>query len=386
MEEPDKSLMEQKLSAPIASGQVCAAPTIESWPDPVEGSNLLDDVAGTYRKYLLLPAGAADALALMVAHFHSCIAFEHSPRLSFQAVEKGCGKTTALEITARLSPAPLVAENMTAAVLIRAAGMRGVTLLLDEVDAWLLGNEAMRGILNAGHRRGGQVCRCDEPGRSIRAYKVFAPVVLAGIGSLPDTLQDRSVVIRLTRAKPGEIQARYDSRRTAAEEQLRAKLARWTKDNLSRLEICDPVLPGDAQNRLADNWRPLFSVAEVAGRDWPLRAADAYRKLNSTGSAKEEGIRIELLRDVRAIFNTVRAKKLASAVLVHELVKLEGQPWAEFEGRRAISTHKVAYLLHGFGINPRTIRFGGSTAKGYDRADFEDIFERFLPQTMMPQL
>ncbi len=161
-----------------------------------------------YAKYLVLPSGAPDALALMVAHFHCYRAFLHTPRLIFQAAEKGCGKTTALEVTASLSPCPFMAENMTTAVPFRLAGLQRLTVILDECDTWLPGNEAMRGILNAGHRYGGAVPRCE--GRSIREYNVFAPVALAGIGALHETLQDRSIVIHLTRAKPGELKALFD--------------------------------------------------------------------------------------------------------------------------------------------------------------------------------
>jgi len=31
-------------------------------------------------------------------------------------------------------------------------------------------------------------------------------------------------------------------------------------------------------------------------------------------------------------------------------------------------------------IQPRTIRIGSSTAKGYKLEDFEDVFARYLPQ------
>jgi hypothetical protein len=195
------------------SGAPLAPPSTELHLEPSDGPRLLNQVAEAFKRYLVLPVGAADALALMVAHFHCYDAFLHTPRLSFQAVEKGCGKTTALELTACLSPRSLIAESVSTAVLFRVTEIQGVTILLDEVDAWLLGNEEMRGILNAGHRRAGQVLRCGKE-NSVRKYNVFAPVVLAGIGALPDTLQDRSIVIRLTRAKPGELNARFDPRKT----------------------------------------------------------------------------------------------------------------------------------------------------------------------------
>ncbi len=345
-------------------------------PATGEGSRLLDQVAGTYRRFVVLPPGAADALALLVAHFHCYDAFLCTPRLSFQAAEMGCGKSTALAITACLVPFPMMAENMSAAVLYRVTSFGRITLLLDEVDAWLLGNEEMRGVLNAGHQRGGKVFRC-EGKEKVRGYNVFAPVVLAGIGALPGTLQDRSIVINLTRAKPGELQARFDPRWTTAEDTLRARLAEWASYNFDRMKECAPVLPPEAVNRLADNWRPLFAVAEVAGGDWPRRALKAFRQLNQH-RVSDQSIRVKLLQDIRTVFTAARATKLPSAQIVSELAKLEGQPWAEYLGRRSISTHQVAHLLRGFGVSPHTVRFGTVTAKGYDVADFQDVFDRFL--------
>ena len=71
----------------------------------------------------------------------------------------------------------------------------------------------MRGMLNAGHRRGGRALRCEGESNDVRALNVFAPVVLCGIGALPGTLHDRSILIpRLERAKPGEIKASDSSR------------------------------------------------------------------------------------------------------------------------------------------------------------------------------
>src|SRR5438045_2040209 len=38
-------------------------------------------------------------------------------------------------------------------------------------------------------------------------------------------------------------------------------------------------MPPSAYNRLADNWRPLFAIAQTAGGDWPRRALEAFNQL-----------------------------------------------------------------------------------------------------------
>jgi hypothetical protein len=84
------------------------------------------------------------------------------------------------------------------------------TLLLDEVDAYLHQSEELRGLLNAGHKRGACAYRCEGEGKAVRAFHAFAPAALAGIGSLPATLRDRSVLVPLVAAEEGQIATRFD--------------------------------------------------------------------------------------------------------------------------------------------------------------------------------
>ena len=57
-------------------------------------------------------------------------------------------------------------------------------------------HEELRGLVNAGHRRGAVAHRCVvEKGVKVEEFPAFAPAALAGIGDLPDTILDRSVVV-----------------------------------------------------------------------------------------------------------------------------------------------------------------------------------------------
>src|SRR5207247_4814056 len=40
----------------------------DPWPDPVDGAELLDEIAATFARFVVLPEGAADALALWTLH------------------------------------------------------------------------------------------------------------------------------------------------------------------------------------------------------------------------------------------------------------------------------------------------------------------------------
>jgi putative DNA primase/helicase len=361
-------------------------PDVQPWPDPVDGAEILSAVAVRFALYVALPPGAADALALWVTHAHCYTAFIYTPRLNLCSPEKGCGKTLALDVVASLTPRALRTESITPAVLFRLVESCKPTLLLDEVDAYLNEAEELRGLLNAGHKRGARAYRCEGDSNTVRGFNAFAHAALAGIGHLPGTLHDRSIVIRLVRARPGEVLARFDSRRIETETELCRKLARWTADNFARLETADPAMPEMAFNRLADNWRVLFAVAEAAGADWPARAAASFAALTRTEDTDAQGIGATLLADIAAAFAVAEADKMPSAKLAEALAHMEGRPWPEFgKARKPITANQLANQLRKFGIGPHVIRLGTDTARGYDVADFADAFARFLPNATFPE-
>ena len=359
-------------------GQSVELADVAPWEQEVNGGDVLNEVAETISKYVALPDGAADAIALWIAHAHVINAFSHTPRLNIQSPEKRCGKTTLRDVVATLVPKPLSTENLSTPVMFRVVDKYRPTLLADECDSWINGNEDLRGLLNAGHKRGGQALRCVGDDFEPRAFNVFAPVVLAGIGSLPGTLNDRAIVVRLARAKPGEVTSRFDSRHIEPETTLCRKLARAIADNFDALKRCDPQLPGTAFNRLADNWRPLFAIAEIAGSDWPKRCADAYAKLTATDDLDAHGIGTLLLADIAEIYRDEHTDKLPSARICELLVALEGRPRAEWgRHRKPISPNQLANQLRRFGISPQVIRIGDEMPRGYMLDDFSEAFTRY---------
>ena len=109
-------------------------------------------------------------------------------------------------------PRPVEAVNTTPAYLFRKVSDPAgpPTILYDEIDT-LFGprakdNEEIRGMLNAGHRRGAMAGRCVVRGKIVETEELpaYCALALAGLGTLPDTLLTRSVVIRMKRRAPGE--------------------------------------------------------------------------------------------------------------------------------------------------------------------------------------
>jgi hypothetical protein len=336
-----------------------------------------------YTHYISLPPGAAEALTLFTAHVPAYTAFCQSPRLNLYSPKRGCGKTTTLDVLATLVPRPFRAENIRAAVLFRVVDQQQPTLLLDEVDTYLHQADELRGLLNAGHKRGSRAYRCEGGGNTIRAFRAFAPAALAGIGTLPPTLHDRSILIPLTEVQAGHSLSRFDETRTDLEKTLARKLARWAKDNFATLAACDPPLPPSAFNRLADNWRPIFAVAQTVGGHWPQRALDAFVQLNQKPVVVQD-LGLALLADIQLIFAQSGANRLFSTALVHSLRSLPNRPWSHLRTinhQPLILTQKrLSLLLAGFDIHPKLVRIGQNRGKGYELADFAKAFDQLLLQ------
>jgi hypothetical protein len=381
--------IDQSINIPIAKsakqsaanakpqGSKVTLPHVEPWPDAVNGEEVLNEMAETFSRYAVLPEGASHALALWCAYAHGFDAFQCSPRLYVTSPEKGCGKSTLRDVIALFVPRPLSTENASVAVLFRLIEQYKPTVLADECDAWLPDNEELRGLLNAGHRRGGTVYRCEGDDHGVRGFDVFAPAVLCGLGQLPGTLFDRSIVIQLDRARPGELKARFDSRHVEKETELCRKAARFIADNKGLLDACDPALPDGVYNRLADNWRPLFAVAEIAGGQWPMRAGAAFRSLVRSDDLDAQGLGVTLLRDIREVFD---CQEMFSRELVEKLSALDESPWKEFgRSRQPISMRQLGKLLKPYGICSRDVYPEGEHGKGYRLADFVKAFERYLP-------
>jgi putative DNA primase/helicase len=360
-------------------GRALSLPKPEPWPDPVNGAELMDALAASIRRHVVMPDPAADTAALWVLHTYLLDCSGISPRLAITSPEKGCGKTTLLDVLSRLIMRPLPTANATASAIFRVVEMQQPTLLIDEADTFLSENEELRGILNSGHRQGGSVIRTVGEDFEPRAFSTYSACAIALIGKLPATLTDRSVPIDLRRRRPDEAVEAFRFDRTGALDQLAREAARWAIDHADHVRGADPDMPAGVFNRAADNWRPLLAIADAAGGDWPARARLAVQYTGASAAGDEQSARVLLLSDIRAVFAERRLDRLPSAELVEALIAIEGRPWAEWKAGKPITANGLARLLAPFAIKPGTIRTGGATPKGYQLAQFEDAFARYLP-------
>jgi len=357
------------------------------WTEAVDGAAFLTELETAFRGYLTLPLGAAPIMALWTVFTHAHDAFQISPLLAVTSPEMGSGKTTAMTLLSVLTPRPLPTANLTTATIFRAIEKYHPTVLGDEADTYFSKeNDEMRGVLNSGWLRSfAQVLRSVGDEHETRLFSTWAPKAVALIGELPGTLADRSFKIRMRRQLPEEAKSTtpLPLDRLNEFEPLRQKAWRWAQDNLENIRAAVPQVPGSLTNRAADNARPLLAIADVAGGLWPKRAREALLLLLGAQSADAPTLRVKLLSDIRAIFNSAEYEgqdRIPSADLVAALVAIEDSPWSELNHGKPITPTKLARLLGPFNISPDGIRTGPkSTARGYLRAAFELSWASYLP-------
>jgi hypothetical protein len=349
------------------------------------GAVVLDNVHRFLGEFVSYPSPEAHtAHTLWIAHTHIMDAWESTPRIAFLSPEPGSGKTRALEVTEPLVPRPVEAVNVTPAYLFRkvAAEEGRPTILFDEIDT-VFGpkakdNEEIRAMLNAGHRKGAIAGRCVVRGKMIETEEIpaYCALALAGLGSLPDTILTRSVVIRMRRRAPGETVEPYRRRLHAvAGEQLSVGLAAWASSVEDAASTAFPVMPEGITDRDADVWEPLLAIAELAGGDWPARARVAAVTLVTLSKESTPSLGVKLLQDVRTIMGD--AEQLPTREVLDKLHSLEESPWGDLRGK-PLDDRGLARRLSPYGIKPTTIRVLASTSKGYRRTDFHDAWSRYL--------
>jgi hypothetical protein len=217
--------------------------TVAPHPATVPIANLLTEIEAVINKHVILSPHAAAALAVWVLHTYTFELRDTVAYVAIESPEKRCGKTTLLSVLAAMACKPLIASNITVGALFRSVHTCMPTLFIDEADTFMAGNSTMRGIINSGNtRRTAYVLRLsaskigslsqrerarvrencsmensvpihgeanfNEPATSnlqletntgLKKYSCWCPKVIAMIGEVPDTIADRSIVVKMAR-------------------------------------------------------------------------------------------------------------------------------------------------------------------------------------------
>jgi Protein of unknown function (DUF3631) len=355
---------------------------------PPNKIDVLGELERFLRRYVVLPDAAYLPLAVWVLATYLAKVFDCFPYLALLSPAKRCGKTRLLEVLEILCWESWRGTAPTPAALFRMM-TRCPTLLLDEVEALKAGKntsetqQAILAILNAGHRRGATVPRCAGKDQHLEFFPVYGPKAFAAIGKLPDTLADRSIVVTMQRRKAEQRISRFLFGRAKGEVELLVEcLAKWSKehDEDSRAAYESTTDLTWLSDRDADLWMPLFAVCSVAapGRVSELKENATALTGAKTGDDLDDSLPLRLLSDIRAIWPD-GTLHISSATLLELLRAIEDAPWLEYE----VTARKLAKWLRPFGASPRQVRVGNVTVKGYQRAEFEEAFTRYLSDTQV---
>ena len=351
-----------------------------------EGANILNEVRAFLRRFVILSSAQSTVMALWVAHTYTFTSAAWTPYLNVRSAAPECGKSLLLEVLEFVVHKPWKIEGASPAVLFRKIELDQPTLLFDELDTTFKGDketaQAIRQVLNAGAKHSGKIARVVGKDHKPSDFRVFCPKVLAGIGTLPPTVSSRSIPVTLARKLRTE-KADYldhdsfEIREKAAD--LRRRLADWTEKRAASFKQ-SPEFPELLTDRQKDGARILLAIADAAGGGWPSEARTVLCEIYGARPADDTSIGIQLLADVRLIYDGDQLDKMTTTELIEKLSRVETSSWAEWNSGKPITPIGLSRLLKPFEIYPKNIRTATAVQKGYERNQFELAWQRYLPR------
>lgn len=348
---------------------------------------LLDDISRFIRRFVLLTEEQAAIMALWTMHTYCWTVADQTPYISVVSPEPRCGKSRFVEVEELLVNEPLVGSRMTAASVPRAIKQFHPTLFLDEADVTFANKEAsdtIRQVLNSGHRAGNPSIVC-APGKkggdwNIEKMDTFCPKFVCSIDSLPGTLEDRSIVINVTRKIESDgIERFYRRDHEEYTKQLKEKMQAWATANMPKLKDMRPELPKELSDRRQEAVEQLVAIAELAGGKWPELSRWSMVQVCSEGYGATNDS-VQLLTDICNIFVETQNTFISSELLYSKLLQLEPGLWTELK----LTKTGIARMLKKHRIEPVQKRQANGhldkkPVRGYELKSFLEAFKRFVP-------
>lgn len=347
------------------------------WSSRVNGEALVIDLVELIKRYESFSEGADIAVPLWVIHTFLIDVARVTPILGIFSAVPECGKTTLLGLLLRLTYLAMSTSNLTPAVLYRVVDQLRPTLLIDEADTFLKSQE-LNGVINCGHTLDTAYVQRMENG-TVKRFRTFGAKALGMIGLPTDTVLSRSIAIHLRRKLETEVMQQLPLGDDVEIAAVRARVARWARDNRDVVASAQVSLPKFGTGRAADNWEPLLAIAHSLGPicfESAKQAAATLTRKHAKVSCTSE----DLLRDIKAAFEKTKSQRMPTALLIIQLCADDEAPWATFSKGRPITATDLARLLRAFDILSENMRIsGGTVVKGYKLEHFMDAFARYVP-------
>jgi hypothetical protein len=258
------------------------------------------------------------------------------------------------------------------------------------VDNLLSDREAkgdLLGLLNSGYRRGAHAYRMGGGNRDeLKEFETFCAKAIAGLDNLSPALASRCLRIEMQRRSADEpIEDFFREDAHAEAEPIHEALAAWAEPAIEQLRRTRPERLG-VRDRLEEALRLLVAIAEMAGARWGERGREALRELAGAGVDGAMSERVQLLTDIKSVFEDHRDSGISSASLLQGLIAIDESPWRgcwgiERDGEVIVAkgaARKLAGHLKAMKIKSKTIGPEDKRYKGYLRADFENVWKRYL--------
>jgi hypothetical protein len=294
-----------------APANVLSCPTwnlgLVPWPKPVNGKLLLDELATVFAKFVVLPEWIPVALALWTLHTHAFHLRHVTAQVGIESPQGRPRRTRLLNVLGALVNRPVVASHIWPGALLGLIDETRPTLLIDEADTLISGNDELCDIVNSDcHRSSAFVVRVTNPqNQSTRIPGVTpAPETLAGLGSSPLVISPGLTLLSARCPKvvaaAGRLPAFFaehciliHTRRKTRQDHceplknlgryansLRRKCARFVFDSSQKISEACPAIPRELGGHLGAVWEPLLSLADLADESWSGLARQAALALS----------------------------------------------------------------------------------------------------------
>ncbi len=382
-----------------------SASTSENYPiTKLPNYQLLMDLEKTISNHLVCTEAQRTVLALWVLHTYACSNVFLTPYLNIYSPVEESGKTTCLAVLRALCAQPWWAGGTSPAAFKRKLAAEATTVLLDNWQTLFRASDKhpMTGFLLNGCDFVPDLCAHLErrEKHKVEACR-FSPKAFAGSESLPPALARRSIPIVLQRRRPAEkvIPLPYLmlSPKTA---KLTSAMQAWAKDHQAEVSLahakCSTQLMLSLSPHQQESASVLLAIAAVIGGDWPVKAHDALQEIFDDYNEGQFSA-TQLLSDIRDAFaKHGNPERLFTNELLPCLHDLDHRTYDQWNKKGdPMTAHALArFLDQHFKIHPSTLRrkkegVGGKKGgkeeekeqrlKGYQRADFEEVWERYLP-------
>ncbi|MCQ4574428.1 MAG: DUF3631 domain-containing protein [Candidatus Brocadiales bacterium] len=309
-----------------------------------------------------------------------------------------CGKSLLLELVSLLAyNATPILTNPRPAYLYRTVDINFPTVIIDELTKFKGdgGDDytEILSLLNAGAKAGSVVARMEKIGEKYEAkyYHAFCPKALAGLVSLPETLNDRVLRMDMSRKKAEEKVERLNLRKMGKELAALRDVLYLTGlgydkdvtefyDNIEKLDI-----PQELDDRLRDITEPLFALAGAIdaekGEVDATTALKAYTQ-ELAGAKGADDHADSAQHTVRALLKLGLEPEGEGSQAILSSKKVLGLFEQEPELAWCDTPWKAGRLINRLGFNSRPHRVGSTVVRGYKLRyrDLQDLRERYLAE------